>query len=56
MTKSGESLRRQAVVAISKAQIIAIDGKHLTDALYECDEYSHRLARLKEDILAAVNG
>jgi hypothetical protein len=38
-----------------KSQFITIDGKQKTGALYESDEYSHLLAKLKEDILAAVN-
>jgi hypothetical protein len=51
-----ESSCRQAVGVMRKSQFITIDGKQRTGALYESDEYSHRLARLKEDILAAVNG
>jgi hypothetical protein len=50
-----ESSCRQAIGAMRKSQFITIDGKQRTGALYESDEYSHLLAKLKEDILAAVN-
>jgi hypothetical protein len=50
-----ESSCRQAIGAMRKSQFITIDGKQRTGALYESDEYSHLLAKLKEDILAAIN-
>jgi hypothetical protein len=50
-----ESSCRQAIGAMRKSQFITIDGKQRNGALYESDEYSHLLAKLKEDILAAIN-
>jgi hypothetical protein len=50
-----ESSCRQAIGAMRKSQFITIDGKQRTGALYESDEYSHLLAKLKEDILAEIN-
>jgi len=49
-----ESSCRQAIGLMRKSQYVTIDGKQRTGTLYESDEFSHKLSKLKEDIQAVI--
>jgi hypothetical protein len=36
------------------SEYVSIDGKQRTGTLYESDEFSHKLSKLKEDIQAVL--